>query len=150
MLPFIWLYGDIAFNCLLTSLTSIHFKKGHFFYFLLMNSWFGAIFPGTHKDSMDIRFTNVFSYLCTLAERNRVYVIYSRSERPCDNTQNRRPFSTSILMRNLSVPLSINCTSEQGGQNCFNEFILTPASFQAHRLKYTNFLSLGQSISHES
>lgn len=65
-------------------------------------------------------------------------------------TTHRQSFSTSILMRNLSVPLSINCTSEQGGQNCFNELILTPASFQAHGLKYTHFLSLGQSISYES
>lgn len=34
-------------------------------------------------------------------------------------------------MRDLSVPLSTNCTLEHGGQSRFNEHILRPASFQA-------------------
>lgn len=53
-------------------------------------------------------------------------------------------------MSNLSVPLSMNCSLEQGGQNCFNEFILRPASFQALALNTLSFLSLGQRVSYES
>lgn len=57
---------------------------------------FGAIFPGTHNDRMDTRFICAFSYLCTLSERSTVYVIYSRSERQCDNTENRPHFQQAF------------------------------------------------------
>lgn len=39
----------------------------------------------------------VHSYLCMLAERNTVYVIYSRLERQCDNTENRPHFQHAFL-----------------------------------------------------